>query len=550
MNEAVQNFIAMCEWDQASFLIFSDNVFGNLIYYSHGLAFVLALLIGLFVLWKGKNSLLNKILFFIMLSFSVWSLFDLILWATERPDLVMFFWSALMIIEPLIYALSVYFLYVFIRKRDIKLRKKFLIFLPLLPIIVLLPTSLTIVGFDLTNCFRVVEEGFIATYYVYAIEILYALWILGVAIKRHWLAGKEMKHQIALMTVGLLLFLLSFISGNIIGSATDNWTLAQIGLFSLPIFAVFIAYMIVRFKSFNIKAFGAQVLMLAIGVLVLGLVFIRSIENVRLVAGITLVLIVVAGNLLIRGVRREIEQKEKLTKLNQDLRHVIKQRESLVHLITHKVKGSFTRTKYIFAEMLAESFGPLNDELKVIAQKGLDSDAAGIQTIDLVLNASNLESGIVKYEMKKLDFGALVRQVVEEKEEQAQEKGLELSANISKNSLMVLADEFWLKEVVNNLIDNSIKYTPTGSIRLTLTKKDEKVLLVVKDTGVGISEDDMEKLFTQGGRGKEALKMNVDSTGYGLYSVKLIIDAHGGHVWAESEGKEKGSAFFVEIDSV
>ncbi len=72
----------------------------------------------------------------------------------------------------------------------------------------------------------------------------------------------------------------------------------------------------------------------------------------------------------------------------------------------------------------------------------------------------------------------------------------------------------------------------------------------MKDTGFGITAEDKKNLFTEGGRGKDSVKVNVDSTGYGLYSVKLIVDAHKGKVWAESEGEGKGSQFYVELDAI
>ncbi|KKR41867.1 MAG: Histidine kinase-, DNA gyrase B-, and [Candidatus Nomurabacteria bacterium GW2011_GWF2_40_12] len=80
-----------------------------------------------------------------------------------------------------------------------------------------------------------------------------------------------------------------------------------------------------------------------------------------------------------------------------------------------------------------------------------------------------------------------------------------------------------------------------------LDKKDGKVIFSVKDTGVGITEEDKKNLFTEGGRGKDSVKVNVDSTGYGLYTVKLIVDAHKGTVSAESEGENKGSQFYIEL---
>ena len=83
-----------------------------------------------------------------------------------------------------------------------------------------------------------------------------------------------------------------------------------------------------------------------------------------------------------------------------------------------------------------------------------------------------------------------------------------------------------------------------------LSKKDGKIILSIKDTGVGISEEDKTHLFTEGGRGKESLKVNVHSTGYGLYIAKGVVEAHHGRIWAESEGADKGSAFFVELPTV
>jgi len=556
METSIQAFIDMCQWDTARFLIFSDNVFGTLIYYSHFLALILSFLVGLFVFWKDRKSLVNKLLFLIMFLFSVWVFFDLILWANEKNHFIMFFWSAMLIIEPLIYALCVYFIDVFVEKKDVTFKKKVGIFSLLLPVIILLPTKFALVSFDLTNCFREPVEGFIATYYVYFIEIIYSLWILVYAVRKYRQSIPEMRKQIVLITLGVILFLLSFVSGNIVGSFTENWTLAQIGLFSMPIFVVFLAYMIVKFKTFNIKMFGAQALVFALGFLVLGIIFIRAIENVRAVAAVTLLLIVFVGYLLIKGVKKEIKQKEELARLNINLQELIKQRESLVHLVTHKVKGSFTRSKYIFAGILDGTFGDINDEVKKRAGQGLESDNMGIETVDLVLNAANLEKGTIKYEMKILNFKELVDKTISEKRISAEAKGLKLETEIKEDVYNVSGDSIWLKEVANNLVENSIKYTKEGKITVGLKKeptsegKNSKILFYVRDTGVGITSEDKSNLFTEGGRGKESVKINVDSTGYGLYSVRLIVEAHNGKVWMEPNKEEgSGSIFFVELDA-
>ncbi|PJC49133.1 hypothetical protein CO033_03200 [Candidatus Nomurabacteria bacterium CG_4_9_14_0_2_um_filter_32_10] len=220
-----------------------------------------------------------------------------------------------------------------------------------------------------------------------------------------------------------------------------------------------------------------------------------------------------------------------------------------MHLVTHKVKGSFTRSKYIFAGILDGTFGDVNEEVKKRAEQGLESDNMGIETVDLVLNVANMQKGIVKYEMKIFDLKGLVEKTISEKRVSAEAKGLKLETEIGGDTYNVLGDVFWLKEVLNNLVENSIKYTREGKITVGLSKHEKKILFYVKDTGVGVSEEDKKNLFTEGGRGKDSVKVNVDSTGYGLYSVKLIVEAHKGKVWMEPNKDGPGSTFFVELDA-
>jgi signal transduction histidine kinase len=263
-------------------------------------------------------------------------------------------------------------------------------------------------------------------------------------------------------------------------------------------------------------------------------------------------------NLELARLNKEIEGlNSDLSTANENLRNMIKQRESLVHLVNHKIKGSFTHSKYTFAEMLEGTFGPISPELKKVAELGLVSDNEGIETVNLFLNAANMQNGKIKYEMKPVDFRELVEKKLVEKKIPAEAKGLKLESDIKDGAYNILGDSTWLEEVLNNLIENSIRYTKEGKVMVALEKKpasseggDDKIIFSVKDTGVGITDEDKKNLFTEGGRGKESVKINVDSTGYGLYTVKMIVEGHKGRVWAESEGPGKGSQFYVELPAV
>ncbi len=108
--------------------------------------------------------------------------------------------------------------------------------------------------------------------------------------------------------------------------------------------------------------------------------------------------------------------------------------------------------------------------------------------------------------------------------------------------------EVKLRELVfRNLLDNAIRYTPHGTITVSLTRVGRSLRFTLQDTGVGISPADRQKLFTEGGRGAESRTINPDSTGYGLAAAKSVVESAGGKIGAESDGRGRGSRFIVEL---
>ena len=103
------------------------------------------------------------------------------------------------------------------------------------------------------------------------------------------------------------------------------------------------------------------------------------------------------------------------------------------------------------------------------------------------------------------------------------------------------------RHVLRNLLENALRYTPVGHITLSLKKMEGGIRLSVADTGVGIEESDMQKLFTEGGHGEHSKEINADSTGFGLFVAKQVVEGNGGRIWVQSEGTGTGSNFFVEF---
>ncbi|MBI4090791.1 MAG: hypothetical protein HY422_02100, partial [Candidatus Komeilibacteria bacterium] len=266
--ETIQELMNACEWDSVRYFFVSENVFDPFIYYSHLTPLALSLLIGFFIIWKNPRQLASRILFATTMLFSAWVFFDLILWATDKPHFTIFFWSLLVLIEPFIYAGMLYFTYALLTGKDISLRQKILITLPLIPTILLAFSSFSLVGYILSNCDREALEGPLA-HYGYLAEVFYTLWIAVFAIEQYMKAkDRHVRRQIIVATAGVLLFLLTLSWGNIVGSFSDDWRLPQWGLFGMPVFIAFLSYLIVQYRVFNIKLIGAQALVVALVALI------------------------------------------------------------------------------------------------------------------------------------------------------------------------------------------------------------------------------------------------------------------------------------------
>ncbi len=553
--DSIATAIQACEWGSSKFLILSSNVFDPLIYYSHFTAFVLSLGLGTLVFIRNRKILTTRLLFVVTVLLSIWLFSDLVVWATEFSKETMFFWSLTNLIEPFVYAFSLYFVYVFISGKDLPFKYKVAVFFPLLITVVLTPTKFALLGYDLSNCDRDAVEGPLA-YYAYVLELIYMLIILGLGTisylkKKTW----EERTQVLIVTLGTVFFLLSFAFGNVIGSLFStatvlgdySWTIGQYGLFGVPVFVALLAYIIVRFKTFNIGLLAAQALILGL-VAILGLefAFVRTKTN-QILVSITLVLTGILGIMLIRSVRREIDQREHIELLAKDLELSNKQQVALIHFITHQLKGFVSKSRNIFAMISEGDYGVVPDTMKPMIDEGFASSTKGAQTIQEILNAANIKNGKVAYTMLPFDLSALVASIVATHKSSADEKGVALTFTAPESPVMFTGDQTQLENALKNLIDNTIKYTPQGSIKVSLTKDEKVIRFMTEDTGVGISKEDMAHLFTEGGHGAESMKVNVDSTGFGLYIVKNIIEGHGGKVWAESEGAGKGARFVVEL---
>jgi len=319
-------------------------------------------------------------------------------------------------------------------------------------------------------------------------------------------------------------------------------------LFFLPMIGL-ISYAISRHHLFNIKVGTAGTLVFVLAIANLGQISLTDDPTAITFGIMTLILVLIAGMQLIRSILKEIHLRETIEQQKKDLDVANAQQVALLHFISHEVKGTLNKAQGIFAGLIDGDYGPLSDGVRDIATQSLQEVRAGIAMVMDVLDASNLKRGTMSFEKKRFDVRVAVEKVIDSAKPLAQKKGLHLEFVIPPaGALEIEGDETKLsRHVFRNLIENAIYYTQRGFVRISLSRIGNVVRFSVEDSGIGITPEDMARLFTEGGRGTDSLKFNVNSTGYGLFIAKSIVNAHRGTIKAESAGAGKGSRFIVEL---
>lgn len=548
--QTVAQIITSCEWDTARLLIFSGNVFGSLIYYSHLMPLVLSLAIGLFALVKNPKLLASRILFAITMFLSIWLFSDLVLWATEKPSYTIFFWSLTVLTEPIIYALSLYFVQVLITKKDTGLVSKLLIALPLIPTTLLAFTRYSIVGFDLSSCDREAIQGSLVNYGL-IIEVLYTLVIiLFSAFHYYKIKEKIRRSEIAFVVSGIILMLVAFSWGNIVGTFTDDWQLGQYGLFGIPVFIGFLVYSIVKFKTLNIKLLGSFALVFSLAAFNFSMIFIRYVETMRVLTIITFVLTLVFGIALIKSILKEIRQKEHIEQL-------VKARSEFLYVASHQLRTPVSLITGTLSLLKEGSLDKLPPEKKAQFIDGLFHKSQKLTNIvNDILQASEMD--IVDFKLlpnmiKPVNLRPIIKEVCNTLKQKADEKKLPLVCSGAEGDtpLMVSGNADYIEQIVSNLVDNAIKYTTAGQVKVGLREAGNKAIIEVSDTGIGIPLDEQTQMFGKFKRARNAFSSYTDGSGLGLFIVKKIVESHpGGQISFQSAGENQGTTFTVELTKV
>jgi len=374
--------------------------------------------------------------------------------------------------------------------------------------------------------------------FLYIIIVPYALYVLYIAYRKSRVSDIHNQYKYFIIT-SIVGFGVAFIPNLLVYDVKVD---PLLGMAFALLFAIPFAYGAIRYEMFNIRVIAKQAFLYSMAVgIVGGLITLLNYSNNWLgtvypafpswiMALISAVLAVTIGVIIWRRLREG------------DLL-----KYEFVTTITHKFRTPLTHIKWSSDNLLKSNLvEPEREQVEQIKIAGLKL----IELTNLLVKLPELESDVYNYHLQRGDISNVVREITDSLAGQAKIKNLNIVKNIN-SELMASFDTDRIRFVVQVFIENAIHYTPNnGLITISVYREGKTIVCSVKDTGIGISQENMPLLFSKFYRGDKARMVDTEGVGIGLYAVKEIIFRHHGKTWAESSGLNQGSTFYFSLPAV
>jgi PAS domain S-box-containing protein len=232
---------------------------------------------------------------------------------------------------------------------------------------------------------------------------------------------------------------------------------------------------------------------------------------------------------------------------------VERMKTEFVSIAAHQLRTPLSAIKWTLRMVLDGDTGEVNEEQRELLEKTYVSNDRMISLINDLLNVSRIEEGRFLYKQELVNLEDLVSIIVDSSQELLKMKKMELTVDKPEKPLsQVSVDREKMELVIQNLLENAVKYTPEGGkIDISISGDDKNIIFKIKDTGVGIPDDQHDRIFTKFFRGDNVIRMETEGSGLGLYTTRNIIDAHKGKIWFDSkEGKGTTFTFTIPIPKI
>ncbi|MDO8483301.1 MAG: HAMP domain-containing sensor histidine kinase [bacterium] len=243
-------------------------------------------------------------------------------------------------------------------------------------------------------------------------------------------------------------------------------------------------------------------------------------------------------------VRRDLE----LTRANDKLRELDDRKSEFLSVVAHQLRTPLSGIKWTLSMIMNGELGPISNDQKVFIMKSYESNDRMIELVESMLHADRIDSGKYDFKPTPTQIFDLIDNVLYEILPSALKRGVKIKFDRRDADIPQLnIDQEKMRAVFQNLFDNAVKYSRAGdTVSIDVTKVDDSVRVAVSDSGIGIPDDQKVQIFSRFFRAKNALKIETDGNGLGLFIVKSIIEMHGGKIWFESK-ENVGTTFYFTI---
>lgn len=236
------------------------------------------------------------------------------------------------------------------------------------------------------------------------------------------------------------------------------------------------------------------------------------------------------------------DMNQQLSEANAHLKEVDALKDDFIAVASHQLRSPLTAIRGYLSMLNEGDFGPVPKEQRtILAQLGHSSNEV-INLINDMLSVSRLNAGKFELARSTVKLDELVREIYTELKPLADKKHLQFDVIVPEGSLELTVDPLRIRQVIINFIDNAIKYTVKGSVQVKVAKEADDVVFTVKDTGIGIPSEELDKMFKKFYRATNARAVEAQGSGLGLYVAREIIRKHHGDIILESE-EGSGSTF-------
>lgn len=241
----------------------------------------------------------------------------------------------------------------------------------------------------------------------------------------------------------------------------------------------------------------------------------------------------------------------KLKEQQERERAVSQMKSEFLTVAAHQLRTPLSAVKWGMKMLISGDFGKLAKEQEEFLVKSYQTNEKMIQIINDLLDVVKIEEGKFGYVFSYADLSSIIEEAIAEQQLLAEKKNVRISFKKPENAVpKIKMDGQKIKLVISNLLENSINYTmPDGFAKVSIKQENADFIEVrVSDNGIGIAKEQMSRIFDKFFRGSNALKVQTEGSGLGLYIARNIVKRHGGEIWVESlEGKGTDVYFTLPI---